>query len=199
MADSTDNVDYYEQNAAVFFEATAHVDATSLYLPFLQAMPAGAHILDAGCGSGRDSLAFKQRGFQITAFDASTKLAALAAAHIGQPVHVLSFREIQWTREFDGIWACASLLHVPYAELNAVSQRLARALRPSGVMQCSFKYGTSERTAHGRHFTDMDEVRFEAIAAQAGVLHIIDIWQTVDLRPAREHERWLNVLLEKTS
>jgi SAM-dependent methyltransferase len=168
-----------------------------LYARFLAQLRADSHILDAGCGSGRDARAFLARGYAVTAFDASPTLAALASAHGGLPVQVRRFQEIDWHGEFDGIWACASLLHVPLSELPEVLERLAVALKPGGTLYASFKYGCGEREHSGRHFTDLDESGLAALLAAAPMFTELDTWTTADRRPGRADERWLNTLLKR--
>src|SRR5690606_40278168 len=101
----------------------------SLYAPFLAALPVNAHILDAGCGSGRDALAFQQLGYQISAFDASEPLAAHASQLLGVMVPVKRFADMDEIERYDGIWACASLLHVPENQLPDAFSRLWQALK----------------------------------------------------------------------
>jgi len=192
------NDDYYQQHAEMFFADTVEVDMTPLYRRFLSLLRDQAHILDAGCGSGRDAKAFANLGHQVTAFDASPALVALAETHLGQPVQCLRFQDIAWQELFDGIWACASLLHVPAAELPDVMQRLCAALTPSGILYASFKYGSGEREHHGRRFTDLDEPGLAALLRCVPDLEAMETWTTGDLRPGREAERWLNTLLRKT-
>ncbi|MBV5273652.1 MAG: class I SAM-dependent methyltransferase [Lamprocystis purpurea] len=194
-----DTTAYYRANADTFFADTLAVDMAPLYARFLPHLPVGGRILDAGCGSGRDALAFRERGYAVTAFDASAELAALAAAHLGQPVQVLRFQDLERTQAFDGIWACASLLHVPGAELPEVLRRLAMALRPGGVLYASFKYGSGEREHHGRRFTDLDEAGLATLLTQVQGLTELETWTTGDRRPGRESERWLNALLTTTA
>lgn len=120
----TDSVAYYEANAQRFFAETVGVDMSELRERFLTAIPAGGSILDAGCGSGRDSKAFLDRGFRVTAFDASAEMARLASDHIHQPVAVRRFEEVDEQDVYDGVWACASLLHLPEAQLRTALARL---------------------------------------------------------------------------
>jgi SAM-dependent methyltransferase len=191
------NIDYYQQNAGTFFADTVEVDMLPLYRRFLPLLPEQARILDAGCGSGRDAKAFSALGHQVTAFDASPALVALAERELEQPVQCLRFQEITWQDEFDGIWACASLLHVPAVELPDVLQRLCKALKAGGILYASFKYGSGEREHHGRRFTDVDEAGLGALLLQVPNLEPADTWTTGDLRPGRESERWLNTLLRR--
>jgi SAM-dependent methyltransferase len=186
---------HYDAEAEAFFSTTVDVDMSPLHAPFLAKLKAGAAILDAGCGSGRDARAFRERGFAVTAMEPSRALAELAEAHCGLPVVLRRFQEIDWQETFDGIWACASLLHVPLAELPEVFGRLSRALRPGGVIYVSFKYGCGEREHGGRRFTDLDEAGLNDLLARAPALTSVDTWTTGDRRAGREHERWLNALL----
>lgn len=193
MEDTTTR--YYSENAPVFFADTVAVAMDPLYARFLPHIPPGGHILDAGCGSGRDSLAFLERGYRVTAFDASPSLAAMAERHSGLPVRVLRLQDLEWSQTFDGIWACASLLHVPAAELPEVMGRLAGALRPGGVLYASFKYGRGERERQGRRFTDLDVAGLRTLLAQVPGLTEPETWISQDLRPGRVVERWLNTLV----
>jgi len=130
----TNSLDYYNESAEAFFTATVTVDMEPVYQRFLRLLSPAARLLDAGCGSGRDAKAFAQQGFCVDAFDASPELAKLAAAFTGRPVEVMSFLEFDRHHLYDGIWACASLLHVPEVDLAQVFQRLWSGLKPGGVL-----------------------------------------------------------------
>jgi len=187
---------YYQDNAQTFFDGTVNVDMSSLYETFTQHLAPGARVLDAGCGSGRDAKAFQEMGYQVEAFDASPAMVELAREHTGLPVKVMSFAEVDWKEEFDGIWCCASLLHVPAVELLGVMRRLADALKPGGVWYVSFKYGDGEREVDGRRFTDMEESNLLQHVSIIDDIEIVTLWKTHDLRPQR-NEPWLNGLLKK--
>jgi len=188
---------YYNDNAARYFAQTVDVEMAPLRERFLALVGPGGHILDAGCGSGRDSLAFKNEGFRVTAIDASHRLAELASAHIGQAVQVLRFQEVDWTDAFEGIWACASLLHVPKSELPGVLGRLCRALKHSGAMYVSVKYGKGEHAVGNRLFTNLDESGLYELVQQAAPLEVVEVWTSPDRRSGRSNEQWLNALLRK--
>lgn len=190
--------DYYDRNASRFVEGTLHVDMSALHARFLAHVPAGALILDAGCGSGRDSKAFLEAGFRVRAFDASAELARLAQTHIGQPVEVRRFEHVTERSHYDGIWACASLLHVAEAELPATLARLWASLKPGGVFYLSFKHGEGERSDGERHFTDATEQRLAEWIAGLPELGSVECWITEDQRPER-NEQWLNGLLRRKS
>jgi SAM-dependent methyltransferase len=188
---------YYEANAQRFFQYTHNVDMSSLYEPFLSLLTPGAHILDAGCGSGRDSLAFLERGYEVTAFDASAAMVELASRLIGRPALHLSFERIRFQDRFDGVWACASLLHVPRHGLPMMLERLGLALRAGGAMYASFKYGEDEVLRDGRLFSDYSEGRFRRVLDSRPELELVKLWKTTDLRPDCSDTVWLNVLLRK--
>ncbi|EIM31451.1 DNA/RNA helicase, superfamily II [Leptothrix ochracea L12] len=187
---------FYNRHAVEFFGSTVGVDMAPLHARFLAGLPAGAAVLDAGCGSGRDARAFAERGYRVSAFDASPALAALASKHCGFPVAVRRFEDVEDIACFDGIWCCASLLHVAQADVPEVLTRLWRALRPGGALYVSFKHGQGERVHHGRHFTDADEPTLRAWFAPLPEALEPEIWLTDDRRPDR-FERWTNALLRR--
>jgi SAM-dependent methyltransferase len=188
-------IGFYDECAQHYWDNTVGIDLGPLYARFLVHVPAGGALLDAGCGSARDVQWFRASGYRVEAFDASPALAALATKHCGFPVAVRRFQDIDWQSRFDGIWACASLLHVPRAELPDVLRRLARALKPGGVLYASFKYGRGECEREGRRFTDLDEAGLEELLGEVPVFRLVERWLSGDARPERGGERWLNVLL----
>jgi len=190
---------YYQRNAQQFFESTVAVDMAEIRDRFTALLPAHGAVLDAGCGSGRDAKAFVEQGFQVEAFDASPELAALASQHSGLPVKVMRFQEVDAVARYDGIWCCASLLHVPLTELPEVFRRLAQALKAGGVLYASFKYGQGEREDNGRVFTDMCEGEIAGMLRENGVdeLRVMQEWMSEDRRRERS-DRWVNVLIGKT-
>ena len=118
------NIEYYNQNAQSFYESTVEADMSFWRDKFIALLPNGGRVLDAGCGSGRDSKAFIQSGFSVVAFDASKELCRLASELIDQEVWQMKFQEISFDEEFDGVWACASLLHVSSDEIEDATKKL---------------------------------------------------------------------------
>jgi len=188
---------YYEENAERFFNETVDVDLSDIRKRFLARLPGQADILDAGCGSGRDALAFSHLGHRVTAFDASPEMAALASRHLGRPVKVMRFEDVVFEEAFDGVWACASLLHLPSAALPDALARLTRALRVGGTLYMSFKEGAGERMKGGRLFTDVEPDGLRRLLAAVPGLGEPEIWRTADARPGREDEFWVNALEER--
>ncbi|WP_309044082.1 class I SAM-dependent methyltransferase [Marinobacter sediminicola] len=190
------SVAYYNAHAQQFIDETLHVDMSALYDAFLPHLPENAHILDAGCGSGRDSREFLAHGYRVTAFDASEKLAALATKAISHPVSVRTFSQVTEHQAYDGIWACASLLHLPGQQIPQALSQLWQAMKPGGVLYLSFKRGEGQREHNGRHFTDATEAQLERWAGALPGLEKITTWQTADRRPGRD-EYWVNGVFHK--
>jgi len=193
--------DYYDVYADRFLENTRDVDMKLLRDRFLAALPKSitgkSRILDAGTGSGRDALAFQNDGYLVSAFDASPSMVRAAMDHSGIPVRQMCFESFEWEHAFEGIWACASLLHVAYADLTRVMHNLSAHLVAEGVLYASFKLGKGERQSEGRHFTDMTEITFSTLLDECPELRQIDVWRTEDCRVDKPDQSWLNVLLRK--
>ncbi|MDO5678954.1 MAG: class I SAM-dependent methyltransferase [Pelistega sp.] len=189
-------LDYYNHNAEQFYDSTVKVAMESIYAPFLRYLPEHASILDLGCGSGRDSLAFHQMGYQVSAIDYSEVLVKKAQQLTGLPVRQQSFYDLDEVNKYDGVWACASLLHCERQKLPEVLSRILRALKAGGVLYMSFKYGSTDREKDGRNFTDLDEQQAHELLRGVPGFLLLQQWITVDKRPERSEE-WLNILLRK--
>ncbi len=187
--------DYYNEHSEKFFNDTYNLNMDHLYCPFIEHVPVGGLILDAGCGSGRDSLHFKQNGFQVTAIDNAEELVIRSSQLLKQKVLHLSFDEISFDKEFDAIWACASLLHVPKSNMQNILRKFEKSLKPNGVIFASFKYGETEGFRNGRFFNFYNEFNFAELIDSCNFLSILKTWQSKDTRAGREDEIWLDVLL----
>jgi SAM-dependent methyltransferase len=190
------SIQYYQTNSDEFFENTANVDMTSIYRRFLTYLPKNSIILDAGCGSGRDTKSFVGLGYTVEAFDGSKKLVELAKDNTGIDVKHMLFNDLNALHRYDGIWACASLLHVPQSDLSSVMKKFALSLKEGGVWYASFKYGEGERTVAGRVFTDLNESKLTEFIDAIENITLKEIWITEDKRPDR-NEKWLNCILVK--
>lgn len=201
-------ISYYDENAATFCEGTRNADMSETRGRFLQYLKPNALILDAGCGSGRDSKAFMEGGYRVVAMDGSKEMCRQASAYLGQEVQCRRFEEIDEKEVYDGIWACASLLHVPYELLPKVIASLIAALVDGGVLYASFKYGEEEREVGGRYFTDLMEDGWKKVLEEAEEemkgnksgskkLETIECFVTGDVREGRGGEKWLNVVGRK--
>ena len=188
--------DYYDNNAQEFVNSTFMVDMQSLYQPFLNLLPDFGQILDLGCGSGRDALAFKNMGYQIEAMDYSAELVKKASDLTGIEVRLQSFYDLNEIDTYDGIWACASLLHCERHRLVDVLQRMIQSLKANGVIYMSFKYGDQDREKDGREFTDLNEQQAGELLDHFNQVSLAKQWISIDKRPDRT-EQWLNLLWKK--
>ena len=190
-------IDYYNLNAENFIENTQNVDMHLAQDKFLHLLNEGAAILDFGCGSGRDTKYFLDKGCRVTATDGSAELCRQASVFTGIEVQEMLFQELDDIDTYDGIWACSSILHLPKNELLLVIRKMSDALKNTGVIYTSFKYGDFEGVRNGRYFTDFNEDSFKEFIAGIPELTIEDYWITGDVRPGRGDERWLNLILRK--
>jgi mutator protein MutT len=192
---STQN--YYDKNAEAYCEETLGFDLGETYKPFLEQITDGGHILDLGCGSGRDSKAFLNMGYMVTAIDGNASIAECAEKVVGQPVLVSDFQELAYTDEFDGIWACASLLHCARSQMPNVLERIATALKPNGLAYLSFKWGDDDMVDdRGRHFSNYSDVSLSKLLSQISSLEIVDVWGFS--KPLRGiDQKWVNALVRK--
>ena len=197
----TDNhtLSYYNAHAQDFVQGTVGVDFHTTQDKFLAQLEKGASILDFGCGSGRDTKYFLERGFAVEATDGSADLCKLASEYTGIKVKQMLFSELDAVEKYDGIWACASILHLEWTDLVVVKQKMVRAVKGEGVIYTSFKYGQFTGERNGRFFTDLDEKGLARLLKEVGGLEVKELWITGDVRPGRGEEKWLNVLLTKCS
>lgn len=193
-SDPDTNLSWYESNAKQYFAATIGLNMTVLYVPFLNYMKPYASILDAGCGSGRDTLYFSKRGYKVTGFDYSPTLVKYATKLTGQEILNLSFQDLDFREQFNGIWACNALNHIPMDEMQDVLSRLSRSMKVNGVLYASFNYGQGEHNRDGRFLVDFDEEGFDELIEQHPELAVLRCWKTSGM----EKDRWLNILVRKT-
>ena len=167
--------------------------------PFLAKLPAGAAILELGCGGGHDSQAMLARGFDVTPTDGSAELAHEAEKRLGRPVRVLLFGDLDEKDSYDGVWANACLLHVPRRDLPGIIERIHAALRPGGIFYASFKAGSGEgrdRFQRYYNYPSPEWLREVYGALQWGSVEIeTDIGSGYD----REPTNWLHVIALKAS
>ena len=187
-------LEYYEKNAELFFQQTVSADMNRLYEPFLSLLEPQARLLDLGCGSGRDSRYFMQKGYRVEAIDGSQKLCELASEYIGRKVICTRIEELEYEKEFDGIWACASLVHVEKKDMIKVLERIKRALKERGVLYLSLKYGQGEGVKNGRFFNYYDETEIQEVFKALEDMDIVEVFKTADVRSGREQEYWINVI-----
>lgn len=189
---------YYRDNAAAYCDETVDLDLLDIYPRFLDYLPEKGYILDLGCGSGRDSKAFLNAGYKVTAIDASNAVAAYAEKVIGKQVMVRSFQEMTFSDQFNGVWACASLLHCPRSQIVNVLDRVALSLKQNGVAYMSFKWDNDETIDDkGRYFNNYTLESLHALIDQVATLTLIDEW-VVDKQLRGKNQKWINILVRRT-
>ena len=188
-------INYYNEKTQDFIDSTVNVDFTATQDKFINKLQAACHILDFGCGSGRDSKYFNDKGFQVTAIDGSIELCKFASELTGLEVKHMYFQDLCDVEVYDAIWACSSILHLPYSDLKDVMLKMIVALKQDGIIYTSFKYGNYEGMRNGRYFTDMDNAKFDDFISQYPNITVEELWVTGDFRPDRSNEQWLNVIL----
>ncbi|WP_035785929.1 class I SAM-dependent methyltransferase [Butyrivibrio sp. XPD2002] len=191
------NVEYYNENADSFFAGSVNADMSEARNKFTSYIPNKSRVLDAGCGSGRDSKAFLDAGYDVVSFDASKEMCRRASELIGRDVGNMRFEDMPFDNEFDGIWASASLLHVPMTDLPRIMKKMNTALKTGGVMYASFKYGNGTKMRGERKFSDFNEKSVIPLFENAGFT-ILDNEVGHDNRPGRETEMWVEVIASKT-
>lgn len=190
-------IEYYNQNADMFAQGTRLVDFTVVQERFAKMLPAASRILDFGCGSGRDTKYFLEKGYRVEATDGSSELCKLASDFTGIEVKEMLFQDLDARGKYEGIWACSSILHLSKRELLPVIRKMCDALKDNGVIYTSFKYGDFEGERNGRYFTDFTEDTFDKFIKVIQELAIEEEWITSDVRPGRGEEKWLNLILRK--
>ena len=134
-------LDYYNENANYYFDKTVNIDMSRQYNFFLRYIPYGGKILDFGCGSGRDTLYFKDLGYEVDSIDGSEKLCEIARRYTNSDVKCMDFSELDSKEEYDGVWACSSILHVKREELIDILKKIRTFLKTNGYFYTSFVDG----------------------------------------------------------
>ena len=191
------SVDYYNSNSESFIKDTRNIDMKKSYEVFLANIPDQGLILNAGCGSGRDSLIFQKLGYRVDAFDGSSSMVSEAKKLTGLNIELSTFEDFEFNRSYNGIWACASLLHVRRANLVSILTRLSEGLISGGVLYSSFKYGNNERLNGERYFNDINEHVLKAYVDTVPDISVMQTWVTGNRRTNDNDEKWLNSLLLK--
>lgn len=186
--------DYYEREAEAFSVRTLDLDMSGPRSRFLRYLAPGSRILDAGCGSGRDLKAFRRAGYAAEGADGSARMCEVARRNSGAEVMLTDLAQIGGPPRFGGIWANASLLHIPAGELPAVLRGFHAALLPGGIVYASFKQGSGEERREGRLFADYTLDSAGALFTADGLFSLEELFETPDVRDGQVRPPWVNVI-----
>ncbi|WP_163337230.1 NUDIX domain-containing protein [Desulfopila sp. IMCC35008] len=188
---------YYDNNAYDYILKTRDLNMSSQWRSFIALLPDRGYILDLGCGSGRDSRHFLDQGFRVTAVEPSPVLAAAAEDFLGQTVEIYGAQQVCAEKQYDGIWACASLIHLPHQHLSASLTRLAKALKQSGILYISYKLtATEDRDKSDLHINIISRDELISILTELSLISVIRWWKTTSNIPNSD-DIWLNILCRR--
>lgn len=192
-------IKYYDEHASYYFEKTSHVDLVVLYKEFLKYVPVGGRIMDLGCGSGRDVKWFRDHGYEAYGLDASERLVTIARDKLEIPVEVGHIEEWIADEAFDGIWCCASLMHLDDISFDMFLSNLRCNLRQGGALFISVKEGIDSGVSEdGRYFRDFNDETLNAFISHYKGLRIEKVWYTTD-KLYRDSFRWMNAIIIRTN
>lgn len=191
------SISFYNKNSQQFIEDTFNVSMETLLTEFTALLKNGAAILDIGCGSGRDSKWFLEHGYDVWAHDGSEEMVAHCQNLLKHRVELATFEDYYTDKKFDGLWACASLLHVPREKLPTIIKKYVSFLNEEGVFFMSFKLRDKDYEKDGRLFTNFDEEGIKALIKEIPNLDIVNIFVTTDVRIDRVDEGWISVIVKK--
>ena len=198
---SAKTLEHYDHRAEDFWEGTRGHDVTQNIEALLRHIRGDApfRILDFGCGPGRDLAAFKARGHEPIGLEGSPALAAMAREHSGCEVWEQDFLALDLPpQRFDGIFANASLFHVPASELPRVLGELHAALAPDGVLFSSNPRGNNEEGWNrGRYGVYHDLESWRAFLVAARFEELEHYYRPPGL--PREQQPWLASVWRKAS
>lgn len=186
---------YYESNAERYAAETFSADMLKQYQRFLPLLKKGAKILDVGSGSGRDACYFQKQGYQATALEPSKNLCREIRKVFSGEIVCSDIQDYRPAERYDGIWACASLIHLQEEEILCFFKKIDMYLNDNGIVYVSGKSGISTgEVEDGRFFLEFTEQLVEKILTVNKQLQLEQLWYTEDVS-GRRGFRWLNVVL----
>ncbi|MBS7527238.1 class I SAM-dependent methyltransferase [Fusibacter paucivorans] len=195
------NKQYYNEHAHEFIEKTLQVDLKPIYEVFESYLKPGIKLLDVGFGSGRDSLHFYKRGYEVVSIDYAEEIVARGESFLNNEVLLVDFQEVQYKDEFDAIWASAVFLHFTDDDILKALAICHRALKSEGYVYLSFKYGETGVMRKGRFFNDFTEAKILSLlneqANSQTALKLEKMWLTEDARKDHQGKKWINIILKK--
>jgi len=198
MCKQYDTLDYYNKNAKLYFEQTISGDLKENYEKFLSKIPEKSYILDFGCGSGRDSKYFMEKGYKVKAIDGSMEMCKLASKYINQNVECMTFDQLNDENTYDGIWACSSILHVEKENLPDTLNKMIKSLKQNGVIFTAFKKGTGYEIKDSKYYNFITKEELEEILKDLNLnVEVIDYFETLSSTKRPTKVIWSNYIIKK--
>ena len=190
---------YYSENAAPYLASRPTAESRNIR-NFMNALPPGGRVLELGCGSGRDTEVFRKSGFDVVPTDGCDEIAVLAEQRLGSPVSVMRFDQLDAFDEFDGVWANASLHHVPREGLPHVLTLIHRALKRGGVHYANYKAGGKDgRDERARYYSYLSMAQMMAAYQESGAWEVLEQFAyDSDKRYETTVGSWVGVMARKT-
>ena len=189
-------IDYYNRNADSYYWNTVGVDMSVFRKKFASYLPNEASVIDTGCGSGRDVMAFSDMGHDAAGLDAAKELLKLAEERLEIKTIAADMSEYKAASPYDGIWCCASLIHLSDEEKARFFRNLERNLKPGGVLFVSVKEGIETgRDGDGVYTNNCTWEELKRYLESAGC-GILEDRVTTDAM-GRSGVKWLNVFAKK--
>jgi len=185
-------IEYYNKNSSSYNNMWKDInfEIPDIFLSYLKE---DAYILDLGCGVGRDSKFFQDKGYKVKAIDGSKEMCKIASEKLNMEVEQINFLDLDYHNEFEGIFACASLLHLDNEDLIIVLKKIKEALKENGILYTCFKYGEEERFEE-RYYNDMTLDKFKEITKEIKELKLIKSWKSEQQKTNRQ---FINFILRK--
>lgn len=191
-------IEYYNKNAEIYCEKTLSGDFEETYTKFLKYVPKNAYILDFGCGSGRDSKYFIDKGYKVKAIDGSSKMCEFASKYLNQTVDCMKFEELDDINVYDAIWANASILHVKSDELPNILSKMFKAVKNNGIIYASFQFGDGIEIREERYFNHMTKDKMEDILSKINCnFCLVEYFETISSTKREHKATWVNFIIKK--
>lgn len=189
--------EYYEINAKRYAEQTFSADMSEQYKRFFPLLREQARILDVGSGSGRDACYFQKKGYQVTALEPSKNLCREIRKVFSGEIVCSDIQNYRPDQRFDGIWACASFLHLQEREVLSFFEKINLYLNDNGIVYLSGKNGIATgEAADGRYFLEFTEQLVEEILSVNRHINLKELWYTEDVS-GRKGFQWMNIILKR--
>ncbi|MBW4793324.1 class I SAM-dependent methyltransferase [Pseudomonas tolaasii] len=190
-------IEYYDSFAKSYDLKTFQLELTDQWNSFASMLNVGAKILDVGCGTGRDIKHFQNLGFLVDGIEPSRKMAAIARSKTNATIFSMAAEDINFIDSYDGIWACASLVHIQKALFVKTLKAILKALKSGGYLYISLKEGEGQtRLNDGRLFSYFTKSDLHEIVSTLTNASIIKSWATSD-SAGRGDISWINMIIQK--